>query len=141
MNKSMRAEGLWSGKVVSFSRTWGEHEFSEDEIATLLRGGNVAIIVDNDETHKIYCGYLSDECNYNGRKYTGFKLAWILRLRMGGHLFTREEVDTLVQGRKVFVPQFVDCYGDTFDAEIWIHSNKRVMISDVSKIPRKDNHA
>ena len=64
-----KAEGIWAvtGNSVSFTKEWGGHKFTDEEIQSLLNGETIEFIR-NDRPVR---GKL-DNCEYNGRKYVGF---------------------------------------------------------------------
>lgn len=68
-----KCEGKWKGKNVSFSKKWGEHEFTDEECKKLLAGEEIILnlISKQGKPYSIH-GKLSN-LSYQGRKYVGFE--------------------------------------------------------------------
>lgn len=71
-----KVEGTFvpTGEEIKFNKKWSSHEFSEDEIKTLLNGDPVSFTAtsvntgnDFDATGKL------EEQEFNGHKFWGFK--------------------------------------------------------------------
>lgn len=65
---------LPSGKTITFTKVWGGHLFTEDEIATLLSGKSIVIKIISHKTKKeILVSGKFEQQEYNKTKYWGFK--------------------------------------------------------------------
>lgn len=69
--KKEKAEGIWkkTNKQVSFSREWGGHRFTDEEVSMLLEAKEITF----DRNGKSVTGMLAN-CEYNGNKYVGFQM-------------------------------------------------------------------
>ena len=67
------AEGVWKGKKIRFKRTWGGHEFTDEEVEALLNGEEISLFGLDSKTGSKYIvkGRL-EEGTYNGHSYVGF---------------------------------------------------------------------
>ena len=110
------AIGQWNGEEVRFNRVYGGHEFTDDEVNTLLSGGEVAIEIQTKDGKpaKVKGGLAEQE--YNGNIFIGFKGAFVREGYVDGewngqqisfkgsymdHVFTPAEVDILLSGGTV----------------------------------------
>ena len=110
-----KATGTWQGREISFSKTWGGHDFTDDEITKLLAGETIQIdaISKAGKPYKVI-GALS-ESTFNGNKFIGFKpdfnavdkndpylfngKPW--NHTFSGHDFTPAEMKDLVAGQTI----------------------------------------
>jgi DNA topoisomerase-3 len=69
-----KVTGQWQGEEVSFSREWSGHVFSDDEIQTLLGGGQISFPA-KTKRGKDYTatGKLAWQ-TFKGSRFMGFKL-------------------------------------------------------------------
>lgn len=99
---------LPSGEAVRFNRSWGGHRFDDEEVAWLMRGGDVVF---DTETWRGIRGGLQ-MLSYNGYDYYGFA-PWDARayttdnapfpVAWQGHTFTETEERALRSGEKVLL--------------------------------------
>ena len=66
------ATGEWNGKQVKFKKTWGGHDFSDDEIAKLLAGGEITIMGAQGRNGTYNVRGKLEEQTYKGKKFVGF---------------------------------------------------------------------
>ncbi|WP_181273534.1 DNA topoisomerase [Brevibacterium oceani] len=131
-----RAEGVWSktGAAVKFSREWGGHRFSDDEVAKLLAGETIEFsATSRGGKHYDVYGELG-EGTFKGRKFVGFqKLGFGRRDASGNalppkewcqHVFTDAEIKTLMSGEAVEADDFVSKKGNTFGCKVHFKEDK-----------------
>lgn len=99
---------------VSFSREWGDHRFTDQEVQTLLDGGEVSFDYKDSQIK----GKLEAQ-EYKGRSFIGFKAQFpdnsserysgthpkfgqvSFKKKWGTHTFTQAEADKLIKGDSV----------------------------------------
>lgn len=115
--------GIWNGKSVSFNKVFMGHEFSDDELDTLLNNGEVIINVkDKSGKPTKVKGKLAEQ-EYKGHKFIGYKGEFMNNGYVSGtwngrkvvikgsymdHKFTPEELNTLFNGSSVDVETHKD---------------------------------
>lgn len=75
LTSTPRASGTWAatGEDVSFSRSWGGHEFSDDEVSQLLDGKTISFsATSKDGRHFLVSGKLGHG-TYEGHDFIGFQ--------------------------------------------------------------------
>lgn len=108
--------GVWNNKDVTFNRVYMSHEFTDNEVSTLLSGGEVVIdVVSKDGRPSRVSGKLAD-MEYKGHAFVGFKGVFVREGYMSGiwqgkeisikgsfmdHVFTPDELETLFGGGSV----------------------------------------
>lgn len=116
-----KTEGLYKGKKkVRFKKTWGGHEFTDDEIQSLLNGDEIEFAATTkDGSVRNVKGTLQEQ-TYQGHKYWGFKMADNIpeghagglykgkkfvhfKRKWGGHEFTDDEVASLLKGDTITI--------------------------------------
>ena len=112
------AIGQWNGEEVRFNRVYGGHEFTDDEVNTLLSGGEVTIEIQTKDGKpaKVKGGLAEQE--YNGNVFIGFKGAFVRDGYVDGewngqqisfkgsymdHVFTTEEAQALLAGEEITI--------------------------------------
>lgn len=130
VSRKERCEGVWAktGASVAFSREWGGHRFTDDEVARLLAGETIEVRAtsSNGKEYDVY-GELAKQ-NYKGRTFMGFaKLGFGRRDASGqalppnswcNHVFTPDEVRTLMAGGKVTASDFVGKSKKSFSCDV-----------------------
>lgn len=121
------ASGTWNGTDVTFTRTFGGHRFTDDEVAALLAGDAITFQATAKSGNPYTAAGLLAKQTYNGHHYVGFKLdfdlvddskrpvpdAWC------GHSFTADEKATLESGGRVHVDDAVSKKtGKTFSCDV-----------------------
>ena len=122
-----KCEGIHipTGKTVRFNNEWGGHKFTEEEIYDLLAGEKITIecISQKGTLYKVV-GQLKED-TYKGKKYWGFvKESFIsdenddtrftgtyiptgetvtFKREWGGHRFTDEELEELLEGKEISI--------------------------------------
>lgn len=92
-----------TGEEVSFSTTWGGHEFTDEEIELLLEGEVIEIdLVSKEGKPYSVKGHLGKD-KYQGRSYWGFIRDVDLPEVFLEHVFTAEERERLLSGEVVFI--------------------------------------
>jgi len=105
-----------TGEEVSFSKEWGGHTFTDDEISSLLKGEVISIeMVSSKGERYIVEGSLKKQ-KYKGKTYWGF--AKEIPSQWCGHVFTDEERDALSSGKKISANDFVSKAGKTFECDL-----------------------
>jgi DNA topoisomerase III len=68
-----KASGEWkvSGNIINFSRTWGVHRFTGEEVEQLLNGDDITFEMEYKGTKLSVTGNLQEQI-YNGHNYVGF---------------------------------------------------------------------
>lgn len=144
-----KVEGTWTGPdgtttQVRFSRTWGGHKFTDDEIAALLRGEEISFTTTSKtgaDTPTTGTPLTKTRINnilvtgslavgtYKGKRFIGFRktipdtpTSW------AGHTFSTEEKDRLLAGERVRRPDFTSKKGKPFEAEVsWDPATRRIV--------------
>lgn len=77
-NDPERCYGIWKKKEISFKKIYSGHIFTDEECATLLRGGEVTIrgLVSKSGKKFSVKGKLANQ-TYKGHKYIGYKAEFI----------------------------------------------------------------
>lgn len=117
-----KAEGVWKGEQIRFSREWSGHRFSDQEVSDLLAGKTIYFTATSARTGNDFeaKGKLERQ-TFNGHEYVGFKADF------GGipkvflkRPFTDEEIAKLEAGEKVFVTGLYSQKKDkNFDATVY----------------------
>ena len=66
-----KAMGNWNNMEISFSREWGGHRFTDEEVIKLLAGDTISFEKSSDGGVKMITGKLAQQ-EYNGFAYVGF---------------------------------------------------------------------
>ncbi|MFC0290603.1 DNA topoisomerase [Bombilactobacillus bombi] len=75
--KKAKVTCTFNGQEISFSKTWGSHTFSEQEIADLLAGKTITFETIKKYKKKTYKNQVTGSLqlqSYKGHKYWGFKM-------------------------------------------------------------------
>lgn len=124
-----KAEGVWTltGKHVSFSRTWGGHTFTDQEVTDLLAGKAISFTEKGKYGDRTVSGKL-DNCTYNGHSYIGFAMdrpsSSSSRKKLSvpdswcGHRFSTSEKKKLEEGNMVKCVGCTSKKGSQFDAKV-----------------------
>lgn len=132
-----RAEGVWSktGQPVRFSREWGGHRFTDEEIDKLLAGETIEFeaTAKTGKTYEVF-GSLG-EGEFKGRKFVGFQKEGFGRRDASGnalppkewckHVFTQAEIDKLMAGEAVEASDFVSQKGNNFACKVYFKEEKK----------------
>ncbi|QWF85920.1 type IA DNA topoisomerase [Amycolatopsis sp. CA-230715] len=132
-----RAEGVWAktGRPVAFSRVWGGHRFTDDEVTTLLAGATIefSATADNGRRYEVF-GALG-EGTFKGRTYVGFQKAGFGRRDASGaalpptewcaHVFTDAEIQALMAGQAVEASDFRGKNDKTFQCKVYFAEEKK----------------
>jgi len=110
-----KAKGVWNGREISFSKEWGGHSFTDNEVAQLLSGKTITIdaVSKAGKPYKVV-GALA-EGTFNGNTFIGFKpdfnavdkndpylfngKSW--NHSFSGHDFTPDEMKKLAAGETI----------------------------------------
>ena len=65
--------GVWNGKEIRFKSEWCGHAFTDDEVQTLLDGGEIDIIGAEGKNGSFNCRGHLEEGEFKGQKFVGFK--------------------------------------------------------------------
>lgn len=102
-----KATGMWNGKEINFSRVWGGHRFTDEEVEKLLAGETIEIHGLKAKSGNLYGvkGKLSEQ-EYSGKKYIGFEnLGFAPRKNVpntwSGYTFSDEEKNRLLNGETI----------------------------------------
>ncbi|WP_328530119.1 DNA topoisomerase [Nocardioides sp. NBC_00368] len=119
-----KAEGTWTAPdgvatLVRFSRTWGEHTFTDEEVAALLRGEEITFAaISKAGSATTITGSLATS-TYKGKRFIGFQkshpgapTSW------AGHTFSTEEKDRLLDSERVRRTDFISKKGKRFETEV-----------------------
>lgn len=105
-----RVWGVFEGKKIAFKRVWGGYRFTDDEVKELLAGKEITIDKTDKNGNKI-TGKLAQQ-DYKNWKFYGFtpifknefKPKGLIKYKsFGEHEFTKEELEKLSQGKKVYI--------------------------------------
>lgn len=119
-------EGKWKGKIVSFSREWGGHRFTDEECEKLCAGEEIVVEGLKSKDGKDYAitGKL-DNCSYNGHKYVGFQRTGFANTMQKGipdawcqHVFTDDEKALLECGQTVDIEGAISKKGNIFSCSV-----------------------
>lgn len=123
-----KATGTWGEREVTFSREWGGHRFTDDEVRQLLASETIQFQARSQQgkTYDVY-GTLADQ-EHNGRAYIGFVKQGFGRRDADGavlpprqwcsHIFTDAELQRLLAGGKVEAADFVSKKGKRFRCRV-----------------------
>ncbi|MBE6041787.1 MAG: hypothetical protein E7220_04615, partial [Clostridiales bacterium] len=90
-----------TGEEISFSREWGGHEFTEEETAALLAGGEISFDIKTRRGRKMTVQGTLQKQTFKGHTFWGFKMNEPeFPAEWGGHVFTEEEKEILLSGKK-----------------------------------------
>lgn len=115
--KVEKVNGTWNGMPISIKKVWGGHEFTADECAKLFNGEIIEFEAVSKNTGNTYTakGKIEKQ-EYEGHEFYGFKPIFEKREEVerfsgtwnsqsvnvkrvwGGHRFTDEEVQILLDG-------------------------------------------
>ncbi|MGH4000698.1 MAG: hypothetical protein ACRDTJ_24915, partial [Pseudonocardiaceae bacterium] len=119
-----KAEGAWTGPdgattQVRFSRTWGGHTFTDDEITALLRGEEITFAATSKTgSDTTITGSLTTS-TYKAKQFIGFqKTLHGAPTSWAGHTFNTDEKDRLLAGDRVRRADFVSKKGKRFETEV-----------------------
>lgn len=121
--------GVWNGTEVVFNRVYMGHEFSDDEVATLLAGEEITFDAMSKDGRPVkLSGGLANQ-EYKGRPFVGFKGVFVREGYVDGvwegrqvnfkgsfmdHVFTPDELETLLSGGTIDIETHKD--GKTYYA-------------------------
>lgn len=92
---------------VRFKRTWGTHEFTDDEVGKLLAGEQIRFRAFNSKKIPYIASGSLKEQEYCGNNYWGFECDMSsVPAIWQGHVFTDEEIETLNNGGSI---ELYDC--------------------------------
>lgn len=119
-----KAEGVWNGKSIKFSRVWNNHRFTDDEVEALLAGETIEVFGFKNRDGKEYgvTGKLSN-LKYNGHSYVGFeRLGFANSLSVPdswcGHDFTNDEKTLLEAGKSVHIDGAISKKNKVFSCDV-----------------------
>lgn len=119
-----KATGIWSvsGEEVKFTRVWGGHRFTDEEVAALLAGQEIQLTGLKDKNGDEYGvqGKLDNQ-TYNGHDFIGFKnLKFLPRVPNSwcGYKFSAAEKTTLEAGDSIPIKGAVGKSGKSFDCRV-----------------------
>lgn len=120
--------GVFNGKPVKFTRTYGTHRFTDEECEKLLNGETLSVLGLKSKAGGTYGLYmkLNDKLEYNGRKYCGVEnLGFIDSFpeKWCEHVFTDDEKKILEDGGSVFITGCISKKGNQFDANVTYEKN------------------
>lgn len=119
----VNAEGAWNGQNVKFNKVFMNHEFTDDEVNTLLNNGEVIITVKDKAGKDVKVKGKLAEQEYKGNKFIGYKGEFMREGYVTGnwngrdvtikgsymdHKFTSDELTTLFAGGSVNVETHKD---------------------------------
>ena len=137
-----KAEGVWKGKEIKFTRVWNNHRFTDEEVEALLAGKEIEIrgLVSKNGNKYGIKGKLANQ-KMNGYSFVGFKKTDFLPSEeipnsWCGHVFSEVEKTTLLAGNSVEIKGAKSSKGKTFDC--WVTFSKdengvRRIIADFDK--------
>lgn len=122
-NEVKRIKGTWNGQEVNFKAKWGEHDFTDEEVAKLLNDEVIEFEAISKSTGNTYPvkGKLEEQ-EYEGKTFVGFKpifetvemfegmwndtyikvkRLWGKNDVWEGHRFTDDEVRMLLAGETI----------------------------------------
>ena len=123
-----KVTGTWRDREVTFSREWGGHRFTDDQVRRLLAGEEIEFQA-RSQDGKVYdvYGSLGDQ-EHKGRAYVGFVKQGFGRRGADGeampprqwcsHTFTDAEVQRLAAGGTVEAADFVSKKGKRFRCRV-----------------------
>lgn len=123
-----KVTGTWRDREVTFSREWGGHRFTDDQVRRLLAGEEIEFQA-RSQDGKVYdvYGSLGDQ-EHKGRAYVGFVKQGFGRRGADGeampprqwcsHTFTEAEVQRLAAGGTVEAADFVSKKGKRFRCRV-----------------------
>lgn len=123
-----KVTGTWRDREVTFSREWGGHRFTDDQVRRLLAGEEIEFQA-RSQDGKVYdvYGSLGDQ-EHKGRAYVGFVKQGFGRRGADGeampprqwcsHVFTDAEVQRLAAGGTVEAADFVSKRGKRFRCRV-----------------------
>ena len=123
-----KVTGTWRDREVTFSREWGGHRFTDDQVRRLLAGEEIEFQA-RSQDGKVYdvYGSLGDQ-EHKGRAYVGFVKQGFGRRGADGeampprqwcsHTFTDAEVQRLAAGGTVEAADFVSKKGKGFRCRV-----------------------
>lgn len=127
--KKEKAEGMWDGEKVRFSRVWRGHRFTDEEVGQLLAGQEISVRgLVSATTGKIYGvhGKLTrqsfdkdgEKIDFVGFEHMGFLPTEGVPDEWCQHKFTDDEKADLEAGKSLYITGFVSRGGKEFDARI-----------------------
>lgn len=123
-----KVTGTWRDREVTFSREWGGHRFTDDQVRRLLAGEEIEFQARSQDgkAYDVY-GSLGDQ-EHKGRAYVGFVKQGFGRRGADGeampprqwcsHVFTDSELQRLVAGGTVEAVDFVSKKGKRFRCRV-----------------------
>jgi len=130
-------EGIWNGKTIRFTRTWGGHTFTDSECEALLRGEEIEVhglVSSKGSTYGVK-GKLTEQ-SFNGNNFVGFERTGFVNNQNGGvpnswcgHTFTDDEKRKLESGDSIFVKGLKSSKTNkVFDATLKWDSNENKIV-------------
>lgn len=131
-----KASGLFNGQQVQFNREWSGHRFTDDEVQRLLNGEEIELYGVIGKSGKSFDvkGKLTQQ-TYNGKSFFGFEKTEFLnnnanqadrctgmfngkqisfKKEWGGHKFTDDECQRLLNGEEIEITGLVSKSGSTY---------------------------
>lgn len=117
------AEGDWNGQHIVFNRVYMGHEYTDDEVSTLLDGGEIQFPAKSKDGRDVKIKGHLEEQEYKGHKFVGLKAAFVRegyvtrefngqQVTINGHYmdhqFTEDELNTLFAGGEVAITTHKD---------------------------------
>lgn len=125
-----KAKGVWKGREISFSKEWGGHVFTDDEITQLLAGKVIQIdaISKAGKPYKVL-GALA-EGSFNGNSFIGFKPDFNAVDKNDPYLFKGKTWNHSFSGHD-FTPDEMKalCAGDTIEITATSKAGKEYTVS------------
>lgn len=126
-----------TGEEIVFSREWGGHTFTDDEVSRLAAGEVIEFEAVSKKTGNAFTarGALEKQ-KYKGRTFWGFAMevedsppeSWC------GHVFDEEEMRDLMDGKTISAEDFVSAKtGNTFEAELKWNAKKGKLVPSFPK--------
>lgn len=119
-----KAEGVWavSGENIKFTRIWAGHRFTDEEVAALLAGNEIAVSDLTNKSGQKYGAYLKlDNQTYNGRRFVGATFVRYIDNIPNSwckHEFSAAEKTTLMAGNSVEIKNAVNSDGKKFSCNV-----------------------
>lgn len=116
-----KATGIFAptGQEVSFKSESHGHKFTQEEINTLLSGGELTLDLPKKDKSGTYEGILYlGEGNYNGKTYFGVQMKFPIKVpnSLCERTFTQQEKDLLEQGEEIYLEGYKSKSGKEFNA-------------------------
>ena len=108
-----------TGQEVSFKSESHGHKFTQEEIDTLLSGGELTLDLPKKDKSGTYEGILYlGEGSYNGKTYFGVQMKFPIKVPNSWckRTFTQEEKDMLEAGEEIYIEGYTGNSGKEFNA-------------------------